>query len=175
MTDISSIDYPDALVVRTRKSPSLLESGLSAAAVGVFAGVAGALFVGRVPATLLGVLGGVLGFLYSRRTRRFELRVARDELVAIGRVGDGLENSRSVPASEIRWLEYQEDSTGPETADHPAGLYAVLKHRSVCLLPDVDFQQTASVIERIEEKFPELRAQWAGSSAFGKDFISLGL
>ena len=77
--------------------------------------------------------------------------------------------------SEVRWLEYQEDTTGPETAHHPGGLYAVLKHRSVCVLPDLDEQQTASVIERIKDKYPDLRAQWSEQSFFGKGFISLGL
>ena len=175
LTDLTIIERDDGLVVRTTRVPSLGEGVLSAAAAGVFVGVAASFLAGRPQAIALALLAAVAGYVYARRTRTFELRMTRFQFVAVGRVGDNLGNSGSVSTSEIQWLEHQEDTTGPETAHHPGGLYAVLKHRSVCLLPDVDEQQTASLIERIKDKYPDLRAQWGGQSSFGQHFISLGL
>jgi len=77
--------------------------------------------------------------------------------------------------ADIQRIEYQEDITGPGNSGHPQGLYAVLRYQSVCLLPDMDARQTAMVIERIGEKFPDQCAQWKSPSPFGEHFISLGL
>lgn len=175
MTNVNIIDLDGTLLVQTERTPSLVEGALSAVAAAVFVGIAGSFVVGKFGAVAAGALAAALGFFFARGTRKFELRATRNEFVALGKVGDNLGNSRSVSTSEVQWLEYQEDTTGPETAHHPGGLYAILKHRSVCLLPDVDEQQTASVIARIEDKYPDLRTQWAGQSAFGRNFISLGL
>jgi len=74
----------------------------------------------------------------------------------------------------VRWLEYQNDMSGPES-DHPGGLYAVLKHRSVCVLPYLSAEQTTEVVERIATRFPDFRDQWCSQSVFGSHVIYLGL
>ncbi|MBI1895458.1 MAG: hypothetical protein HYS04_02820 [Acidobacteria bacterium] len=175
MTNVNIVELDNALVVHTERTPSLVEGVLSAVATAVFVGIAGSFVVGNLGALALAVLAAAIGFFFVRWTRKFELRVTRNEFAAQGKVGDNLGSSRSVSTSDIQWLEYQEDTTGPETAHHPGGLYAILTHRTVCLLPDVDEQQTASVIERIKDKYPDLGAQWSGHSSFRKHFISLGL
>jgi hypothetical protein len=47
-----------------------------------------------------------------------------------------IRQARSIARMEVRWLEYHEDTRGPEGGE-PGGLYAILKHRSVCILPDL--------------------------------------
>ncbi len=175
MTNVNIVELDNALVVQTERTPSLVEGFLSAVATAVFVGIAGSFVVGKLLAAAWAVLAASIGFFFVRRTHKFELRVTRREFAARGKVGDNPGNSRSVPTSDVQWLEYQEDTTGPETAHHPDGLYAILKYRSVCLLPDVDEQQTAAVIERIKDKYPDLGTRWSGHSSFGRDFISLGL
>lgn len=175
MTNVNIVESDNALVVQSERTPSLVEGVLTAVATAVFVGIAGWFVVGKPLAVVLAVVAAPLGFLFVRRVRKFELRISRSEFAAQGKVGDNWGNSRSVPTSVVQWLEYQEDTTGPETAHHPGGLYAILNHRSVCLLPDVDEQQAVAVIERIKDKYPDLGAQWSGHSSFGRGFISLGL
>jgi hypothetical protein len=175
MTSLNISDLDRGLVVRTARIPSLAESALSAVAAGVTIGFAVQFVATRPQAIALAFLAAAAGFFYARRTRRFELKITGSEFVAVGKVGDNPGNSRSVPIFDIRWLEYQEDTTGPEIAHHPGGLYAVMNHRSVCLLPDIDEHQTAVVIERIKAKFPGLRTQWTEPSSSGNHFTSLGL
>jgi len=175
MTNVNITERDDCLVVRTVRTPSIAEGVLSAAAASVFVGITASFLVGRTTAVVLASIISAITFLYARRARKFELRIDTFKFVALGKVGDHLGKTRSVSVSEIRWLEFQEDATGPETAQHPGGLYAVLKHRKLCLLPDVDEQQTASIIDRIEAKYPALREQWGKESSFGEHFTSLGL
>ncbi|HRJ21858.1 MAG TPA: hypothetical protein PLF84_22645 [Bryobacteraceae bacterium] len=172
---MSIIELDDGLVVRTVRTPSLPEGVLAAAAALVFVGVAASFVAGIPQAIALASMIAAVAFFYARRPRKFELRIDKFKFIALGKVGDNLGDTRSVSVSDVRWLEYQEDTTGPETAHHPGGLYAVLKHRNLCLLPDMDEQQTASIIDRIEAKYPALREQWSRQSSFGKHFTSLGL
>lgn len=175
MTNLNIVDLDGLLLVQAERTLSLMDRAWSVFATATCAGSAGSFVVGNHGAVLLAILAGAINFFFARRTRKFELRVTRNELSARGRAGDNPNNLRSVPTVDIQWLEYQQDATGPENADHPAGLYAVLKHRSVCLLPDIGEQQTSLVIDRINEKYPGLRTQWAGQSAFGKNFTTLKL
>lgn len=175
MTNVNFVELDNALLVQTERTPSLVESVLSAVATAMFVGFAGSFFVRKLTAVAPGVLAAVIAFFFVRQMRKFELRVTRSEFAAQGKVGDNLGKSRSVPTADVQWLEYQEDTTGPETADHPGGLYAVLRNRTVCLLPDVDAQQTTAVITRIRGKYPDLSDQWSGPSSLGEHFVSLRL
>jgi hypothetical protein len=175
MTEVRIVDSDDALVVRTRRTGTLFSGAFSATAAGVVAGFAASYVMGPRQRILLALVAAAVAFLYSRRTRNFELRVTSSQFVAIGQVGDNFGGRRSVSAPDVRWLEYQEDTTGPETAHHPQGLYAVLRHRSMCLLPEVDAQQCAHIIDRVTAKYPEFEQQWSGQSSFGTQFISLEL
>ncbi|MBN8732811.1 MAG: hypothetical protein J0L64_19905 [Acidobacteria bacterium] len=175
MTDLNITELEDGLLVRTVRIPSIVEGLLSAAATAVFVGIAVSFVAGKPLAISLAVIAALVAYYYARRSPGFELRIDESRIVARGKVGDDLGLTRSVSVSDVQWLEYQEDTTGPETAHHPGGLYAVLKHRSVCVLPDVDERQTTSIIQRIEAKYPVLRAKWSRASSFGKHFTSLGL
>jgi hypothetical protein len=130
--------------------------------------LAGALWLSGVA-----LLVACLSLLRVSQASIAELRVTNLELQSSVRGTFG--SRRSVSRADIRWLEYQEDSSGLETSHHPGGLYAVLRLQSVCLLPYVNEQQTAQIIERIVTKFPDLGKQSNESSSFGAHFISLGL
>ena len=121
------------------------------------------------------VLAAAVAFLWARRAKRFELRIYPPGVRGKGKVGDNLGLARRVRASDVQRFEYQEDTTGPETSHHPQGLYAVLSFSSICLMPDVDERQTAEIIERIVNKFPDISAHWGGPSPFGKHLTSPGL
>jgi hypothetical protein len=143
--------------------------------MGAFVALVCSRFLVRWEVIVLASLSASVAFLSAKRAERFELRITRKEFVARGRVGDNLGSIRSVCAADILWLEYQEDTGGADSARHPGGLYAVVKHRSVCILPEIDQEQTCLMIERIKDRFPDFRSQWAGNSPFGNHFISLGL
>jgi hypothetical protein len=174
-TVLGIVDFDDALLIRAKRMPSLTEAIVSAAAAGGFAGIAVFRFVAMPVMVAIALLAGLLGFLWAIRKRNAELRVTNLEFRLRGRVGDEFGSARSVCRADIRWLEYQEDTSGPETSHHPGGLYAVLLSRSICMLPDIDERQTAVVIERIFEKFPDFRDQWRRNSPYGQHFTTLGL
>ena len=169
------IDSRDGLLVRTERKASLMEALLSCAVMGAFVAIACIRFLRIWEVIVLAIVSASLAFLIAKRTERFELRITRKEFVARGRVGDNLGGVRSVCTADILWLEYQEDTTGADSARHPGGLYAVVRHRSICILPDIDQKQTALIIERVKNRFPDLREQWAANSPFGSHFITLGL
>jgi len=169
------IDLDDALVIRASRKPSFREGLLSAAAAGGSAGILVFSFMAKPELIAVAVLAASLAFLYAMRKKEVELRITMLEFVLRGRVGDDFGSTRSVRSADIQWLEFQEDTTGPETSHHPGGLYAVLGRRNICLLPDVDERQTALIIARIAERFPGFRRQWESASPFGKRFTSLRL
>jgi hypothetical protein len=174
-SDINIIDLKNELRVESVRQSSLPSVVISTAAAGGFAAHIGFRYYGVLASVVAGLCAAALAFLVARRSNRFELRIAHSKFVFRGRIGDKLRSHWSVCPDEIRWLEYQEDTTGPETSNHPGGMYAVLQHRSVCLLPYVDEEQTHRVIDRIENKFPVFRTRWASGSHFGQNFTTLGL
>jgi hypothetical protein len=99
MTDFNIIERDDGLVVRATRVPSLGDGVLSAAAAGVFVGIAASFLAGRPQAIALALLTAAAAYVYARRTRPFELRMTRFEFVAVGKVGDNLGNKRSRPRS----------------------------------------------------------------------------
>lgn len=175
MTNIDIREYSDELLICAVRARSLGECLTSALVTTGAVALMCSFVIGRTAAAVIAIPIALLSFVSMRRRRKFTLRVSRQVFSAVGKVGDNLGDSRSVRAADVKWLEYQEDTTGPETGNHPGGLYAVLKYRSVCLLPDVDEQQTHNLIEKIQDKYPELGRQWASESPFGNRIISLGL
>ncbi len=168
-------DSDKALVIYARQGPSIANGLMAAFASGMFWVFAfHSLFR---PYILAGtaVLAAGLSFALAARRAISELQISKDEIISRGRVGDSLRSKRRMHAEDVQWLEYQEDTTGPETSDHPGGLYAVLTHSSVCILPDIDDQQATNVIARIHQRFPELSRKWQSNSPFGRNFLSLEL
>ncbi len=174
-TDLRMQDYQDTLVVMAKQGRSLANGILCALATGTFVLIAFRHFLGTLVLVAVTALASGLSFLLGTRRQDAELGITNFELKSKARFGDSFRSTRRVSLADIRWLEYQEDTTGPETSHHPGGLYAVLSGHSVCILPYVDEQQTAEIIHRILEKFPYLRQQWEGQSPFGQHFTSLGL
>ena len=174
-TELTILDGDDALVITSTRKPSLAEVTLSAVAVGGFIAVLAFSFLNEPMVVAVSISAALLTFMYAARKKKVELRITKLEFVSRGRIGDNLGLRRTVCSADIRWLEYQEDTIGPETSHHPGGLYAVLGHRSTCLLPNVSEAQTALIIDRIKERFPDFRTRWEGQSPFGKHFTSLGL
>jgi len=172
--ELNVIELRDGLLVRTERKPSSLEALLSCAVMGAFVTLVCSRFLVWWEVIVLASLSASVAFLSAKRTERFELRITRKEFAARGRVGDNLGSNRSVCAADILWLEYQESTGGADSSGHPEGLYAVVKHRSICILPDIDEKQTSLMIERIKGRFPDFRTQWADHSPFGTHFISLG-
>lgn len=175
MTTLKMIDLDEALLVRAKAKASVFEALLSALAAGGCVGLLASQFVARPAIVMLTLVGTSVAYLLALRVKSFELRVTRSEFVSCGRIGDDFGTMRTVHASDIRWLEFQEDNSGPDTSHHPIGLYAVLQFRSICLLPHVDEQQTNLLIDRIGERFPDFRERWRGQSPFGNHFTALGL
>lgn len=169
------VDKGDSLLFRVQVEPSrtqILAASITAAA-------AVAILLHRFLPTLWVVAtatlaAAVTGFL-ARRPGSATLLVNKFEFQSVGKIGDELGSRRQICSADIRWLEYQEDHTGPETAGHPEGLYAVLKRRSVCLLPYSSPEEVATIIEHIATKFPGMSSQWKYQSAFDGHFMSLNL
>jgi len=173
--EIEIRDRENALVVTAKRGRSVANGILGALGAGTFVAIAFRHLLGTPVLVAMTALVAGLSLLLAMRQQDAELRVTSLELKSRGRCGDSFRSTRSVSRADVRWLEYQEDTTGPETSHHPGGLYAVLSGHSVCILPYVDKQQTAEVIQRIVEKFPDLGQQWEGQSPFGQHFTSLGL
>lgn len=169
-TELSFVNLEDALIIRTARKPSLIGVMLSVAGTGGFVLIVAFHFVNKLELSGLTLLAAILAFLFARRKRNVELRITRLEFASQGRVGDNFGSNRRVPTADIQWLEYQDDTIGPATSHHPGGIYAVLARRSICLLPDVDKQQTALILQRINDRFPEFKREWAKKSVFGQHF-----
>jgi len=167
-------ELDDAMVVKASITRSTAQIVVGSAVTAGCIATTASFFMAWPQCILLAFIASSAYFLYVRRTEDYELKVTHLEIVSKGSVSDNLGSSRTVCAADIERLEYQEDTTGPETAHHPEGLYAVTKWRSTCLLPGLNAEQTWSVIDRIEARFPDLRAQRSDHSPFGQHFTSLG-
>jgi hypothetical protein len=179
-TDLHFQEYENALVVRVVMQPSALSVALSALAAGGFTGIVISVYTSasaflRTPGFFLAIaVATAVGFIKGKLPKRAELRVTNLEYQSRSFGAWGFEQAKTISRMDVRWLEYHDDNSGPEGGD-PGGLHAVLKHRSFCILPDVNAEQSAEVVDRITGKFPSFREQWSTESAFGDRFITLDL
>ena len=173
--ELEIIHGRDWLLLKASRKRSALKGILSAAVGAAFFVLIGYRYVDLPVLLLIGVLGGVIGFLQFTRGKVVQLRVGRLDFETIGYFGDDRRGKRSVSSADVQWLEYQEGSAGIENADRPEGLYAVLRGRSACILPGVNPQQADMAISEIERKFPDMAKQWSGRSSFGGHITTLGL
>jgi hypothetical protein len=179
-TKLQFQEYEDALVVRVVTQPRALSAALSALVAGGFTGIVISVYTGasafvRTPGFLLAIaVATAVGFIKGKLPSRSELRVTNLEYQSRSFGAWGFEQAKTIPRMDVRWLEHHDDSSGPEGGD-PGGLHAVLKHRSFCILRDVNAEQSAEVVDRITRKFPSFREQWSTESAFGDGFITLDL
>lgn len=169
------LEKGDSLLFRVQREPSRTETLVAAIASGGCAAVVLYRFLPTLWVVAAAALAAAVSWLLARRHRSVTLLVTKFEFQSVGKIGDELGSRRQVCSADIRWLEYQEDRTGPETAGHPEGLYAVLKRRSVCLLPYTSPEEVATIIEHIATNFPGMSSEWKHQSAFDGHFISLNL
>ena len=185
LSTLNIVDRGDELIIQSERKFSRAEAIMSTVATGGFTAIIAFQVVEGMASILLAVCAASLAFLsVTRKHRKYniELRITRLKFVLRGRVGDNLRSKWNVSSWDIQWLEYQADTTGPESSYHPGGLYAILEHgsivrfpHSICLLPDLDEPQTALIIKRIEDKFPEFRRRWARASPYGRHYTTLRL
>jgi hypothetical protein len=174
-TELQFLEYKDALLIRATKQPGLVNATASAVVAGGFVAIVVHAYVSAAAGVLpAAAVAAALGFVAGKLPRRSELRVTNLEYVSQTFGACGFRGARSIPRFDVRWLEYQDDASGPES-DRPGGLYAVLKHRNVCILPYLSPEQTTEAIERIATRFPDFGGRRPGPSAFGSHVISLGL
>lgn len=178
MANLRYEEYDDALLVRAAIPRSSWSAVGSAIVAGTVVGLGIRTFNGpgfSTPLSFVAVLAVMaLQYVAAASPPQTELRVTNLDYTSRSLGGLRIRQARSTPRIEVRWLEYREDTRGPEGGD-PERLYAVLKHRCVCILPDLSEAQAVEVIERIAMKFPGFREQWRSHSAFGTNVISLGL
>ncbi len=168
-------DLEGALVIRVSRKGIVREAIVSVVVALIVVGVFASRLLRGPMLIALAVLVVAADLIYVMRRRNAELTVTNLELRSRAYIEGWYGPVRSVPRADIRWMEYQEDTTGPETAHHPEGLYAVLDRRNICLLPYVNEEQAALVIDKIVKKFPDFGDQWRRQSPFGENFTTLGL
>ena len=171
---LSILDLQDQLVVYSTKRPSNREATLSAAAAGTVTGyMVYQQFGGAAAAGVAIATGAAIAWTTYRteaRVSHTELRVNRHEFVLEMRSGDAIQAKRRTACFDIRWLEYRRGEADSPEQQSQTGLHAVLQGGPVCVLPGVDEREAATVIERIESKFPELRELWERRSPFGVEY-----
>lgn len=171
--DIREIE--GSLVFRVTRSHRKLEAAFGAIVAVAATYVALRHFVSIPVILVVASIVAAISFVEIIKATKAELRITHDLIESLGSFGERLGRKKTLRFADVKWFEYQEDTSGPETSHHPGGLYAVLKHGSVCTLPYIDETQTASVIDQIFRKFPELRRQAEQHTAFGKKLTSLDI
>jgi hypothetical protein len=175
LKDLRIRDTRDGLVITATQANSLANAIVSSFVVGAVVAIALRRLLETPFLAVMTIVAMGLSLWLGIRKRGIELRVSNLELISRGRCGDNFRSVRNVNRAEIRWLEYEEDTTGPESSHHPGGLYAVLRHQSICIFPYANEEQAAAIIQRIVERFPDLVQQLRAQSSFGEHFTSLGL
>lgn len=174
-SEVNKIESRHQLRFAVTRTPSLLEVILGTVVPGGAVFIFASMYLEVLLAATAGICAAVIAIPLARRANRVELHVAQTELELHGRIDGSFRSGRTVRSADIQWLQYEESSDGADNSGHPSGLYAMLAHRSVCVLPYLDEKQTHTVMDLIEEKFPELQKRWARGSSFGRNFTSLGL
>jgi hypothetical protein len=147
------------LRIRSSRGFEMWERLLTAAAAGIFvAGVTSGLLRGWW--LLLSLVVAVTVFI-AVKAKSAQLLVSNVEFTATGDIGRRV-RQRVVNTADVRRLEFWQ-ANGPFRSG-PDGLYAVTNHGSKCLLPYLDYAQTAKVIRVIEEKFLGLAQHWRAES-----------
>ena len=116
----------------------------------------------------------IASFAASLQRKHVELRITKVEFFTRGNYGMKFRLGQAVCASDVRWLEFHGGS-GSEIPEEGQGLYAVTTQGNACLLPYVTEQDAAQLIQEIEKKFPSMAERWRLESAYGNNFLSLGI
>src|SRR4051812_37880316 len=80
-----------------------------------------------------------------------------------------------VPVCDVRWLEYVPVADRPGADRNDTGVFAILENGRVRLLPYLNEVQSAESIDKILDKFPNIREQIRRHSPFEQHFTLLKL
>jgi hypothetical protein len=167
-------DSQDSLLIRAKRKRLWTRSLFGAAITGLAALLTlSHIIAGSILAVVV-LLAVLLGLSEGFGQARAELRVTRLEFQTRGNLGTDSLPVHTVCSADIRWLEYQPESGGPDVGYRPGGLFAKVRFGTVCVLPLLDEQQTIEVIELITKRFPDMAKQWSAPS-IGDHFTTLGL
>ena len=147
-------DLPHGLRIRVTQELEFWERLLTAVVPGLFAAIAGSMFLKSEWWLGTSFLIATVIFLFAR-TRGAELIVSQFEFVAKGALGRRVQTPRVLMAAHIRKLEFQENSISGKS-----GLYAWTGNNWKLLLPFLDWQQTQEILEAIKKKLPGLAESW---------------
>jgi hypothetical protein len=118
--------------------------------------------------SIVGLAFAVLVYFAEARKSKAELRVSALECYSKATLSKGISRGRIVLTGDILWLEYNEPSFSVSDGIGRAGLYAVRRTGSICLLPLLNPQQTSEIVAAIETKFSGLAEGWRKNSPLGK-------
>jgi hypothetical protein len=127
---------------------------------GLVVGIGSAAFVEGRWWFLVAIFVAVASFAADITTKRAKLTATNVEFITEGNFGTRKRSRRIVCTGDVRWLEFWK---GPGIGDVRfgyCGLYAVMPHGSVCILPFLSQQDTMQVILAIEKAFPGLTERW---------------
>jgi hypothetical protein len=154
-------EQTNGLRIQARQEMERWERLVLAVGVAMMVGIAAANFLGGQWWIILSAITAV-GIFQAVRSKDAELQVTNVEFTTKGDLGRRARTPRIVCAGDIHRLEFG-GPFGP-LVTRPSGLYASTSRTRVCVLPFLDFRQTADVIRAIEQKFPGLAEGWHARS-----------
>lgn len=172
-TELTVTDTGTALEVIAIVHASTLGRSIAASAAGLAVFVFTFQSLAPPYAVFCGAGAAISSWILASRKKVYRLTMDPNQFLSSGFIGDSFSRHRKLNPEEVKWLEYQENVSGPETAEHPKGLYAVLPSRSICLLPEIEEIEAHRLIDRIGERFPQLQSRWHCHSAYGDGVTSL--
>ena len=140
------------LQIKVKREISIQSRLLVAGLAGVFTALFASNALRGWPWLPISIVVSLVSFV-AARGKEAELNVANVEILARGSLGRRT-RTRTVYMADICWLEFK------EPALTPAGLYAVTTRSQHCVLPLVDYRETAEIVRRIEATFPGLAEDW---------------
>ena len=157
----------NGLRISVRKEMEIRERLLPAGIIAIIVGFAAERVFGIwswIPAFLLGTL--IFNFI---KFKAAYLTATNVEFVTAGYLGKRVRTPRIVCIADVESLEFECPTFGLQ------GLYAVTKRGSYCILPFLDYKQTAEVIREMERIFPRLAQMWDEKSAKNRRGVLSGV
>jgi hypothetical protein len=128
-------DSADSLLIRAKRKRGWTRSFFGAAITGIAAVLTLSHIVAGSILAVVVFLAVLLGSSEGFGQARAELRVTPLEFQTRGNLGTDFLPVHTVCSADIRWLEYQPESGGPDVGYRPGGLFAKVRVGTVCVLP----------------------------------------
>jgi hypothetical protein len=166
------IDHqPDALIIRADEESTPMDAAVSCIVSSGFYALVASRFLSWPFVAIFATLGAWSGYGLAKRQRTATLRAENLEFRTSERLWM-FGPTRSVARADICYLEYRNEKHREGLAQQ--GLFAKVKFGNVCLLPYLDEKQTASAIQALYRRFPDMPLMRSDPS-FGDHFTTLGL